>query len=583
MSSFIAYRPKRICDVNIYLVLLILFSVPLSAQRQFDTSPTSSGGPLSPDQATYDVKRYDMNLSVNPQNKSIAGSLTVYASVVQPMERFVLDLDNALSVSAVYWIEDSTEIVAKFEQTYDQIHIMPKFTIQPGNFIVARVEYSGKPTVAPAPPWIGGFTWSKTAAGDPWIATSNQNDGADLWWPCKDHPSDEPDSMNIIITVPKPLVVASNGVLHETIKTDSSNTYHWSVSNPINNYNVALNIAPYVQIDSSFISVAGETVPVIFYALPENEEKARNFLPEVIDHMKWFEKKIGPYPFRNEKYGIAETPFYGMEHQTIIAYGNNYRPGIFGYDLLHHHELGHEWWGNLVTAIDWKDFWLHEGICAYMHPLYNEDLNGIGAYMSYWNRIPGRIRNITPIAPRKPQTTTERYFLAPEYRESDGDIYNKGSRVLHTLRFLIGKEALEKTLRQFAYPDSQYYYRTDGKQCRFASTEDFIQILEMVTDREMDWFFEVYFRQTQLPTLSTTRNGNLLKLKWETNGNIPFPMPVPVMINGFIQNYDMSDKNMATIKLPPSAEVEIDPDNWILKEKKTEQPATKNSEQEKKI
>jgi len=180
--------------------------------------------------------------------------------------------------------------------------------------------------------------------------------GADVWWPNKDHVSDKPDSMTIRITVPEPLVVASNGRLEQVEEHgDGTRTYHWFVSTPISNYNVALNIAPYVVIQEEYESVTGETFPVMFYVLPESLEDGRALMPEILAHLRWFEETLGPYPFRADKYGVAQTPYLGMEHQSIIAYGANFDNGAmtggvdWGFDALHHHELSHEWWGNLVT------------------------------------------------------------------------------------------------------------------------------------------------------------------------------------------------------------------------------------------
>ncbi len=295
---------------TIALAFLLTFAIPLHAQRQLGARPTDSGGPLLPEQAAYDVTFYDLALAINPEQRSIEGSVCVEAKIVQPIEWFVLDLDTALTATKVELLNRALQTSAlKFEKRGSRIWIHMRNSRQSGEQVSVRVFYNGKPKIAPMPPWVGGFTWAKTAEGQHWIATSVQNDGADLWWPCKDHPSDEADSVAITVTVPKPLVVASNGKLRRVSENPKqTRTYFWFHSNPINNYNVALNIAPYRTLETTYKSTAGETVPVIFYALPESFDKAQALFPQLNEHLAFYEKLLGPYPFRADKYGVAETP-----------------------------------------------------------------------------------------------------------------------------------------------------------------------------------------------------------------------------------------------------------------------------------
>ena len=500
----------------------------------------ASGGPLIPEQASYDVSFYDLDLDVNPDARTISGHLEVRAAVTNPLKWFVLDLDTALTVERVAAATDDGE----------QVNL--------------RIDYGGAPRVAPRPPWRGGFTWAETPSGAPWIGVSVQSNGADLWWPCKDHPSDEPDSMAISVTVPKPLVVASNGRLENVEEEGDSRTYHWFVSTPINNYGVSLNIAPYETIERTYTSSTGETFPVTYWVLPENEEQGRGLMKQILDHLRFFEKHFGPYPFRADKYGVAETPYLGMEHQTIIAYGNEYRNNAFGFDDLHHHELAHEWWGNLVTADDWKDFWIHEGFGTYTQAMYVEELQGMDAYHRWMRNVRPRLLNVNPVAPRESRTTKEMYFISVSSMQTDNDIYYKGSWILHTLRYLIGDEAFHTALRRMAYPTEAAEQLTDGRQCRFATTGDFLTIAEEVSGRDLDWFFDLYLHQPKLPTLVSERSGNTLQLSWETPDDLPFPMPVDVSIGGERRRVDMTG-GQAALDVSAGQPVELDPDRWILK------------------
>ncbi len=540
------------------------------AQRQLGHRPTESGGALLPEQAAYDVIWYDLDVTVLPQTRAIRGVLTVFARIVQPIEWFVQHLDTVFTVDSVIALREDARAeraaALSYRHTAGQLWSHLGHTRQPGQRVMLQINYHGRPRTAPAPPWVGGFTWAKTAGGENWIATSVQTDGADLWWPCKDHPSDEPDSMRIHITVPRPLVAVANGKFRgREAHPDSTWTYHWFVSTPINNYGVALNIAPYRTVDTTYQSISGTTIPVTFWALPESYEKARALMPQILEHLAWYEQLLGPYPFRKDKYGVAQTPFLGMEHQSIIAYGAHFRDEPHGYDILHHHELGHEWWGNMVTALDWRDFWLHEGLCSYMHPLYLEHKFGRAAYHNALAATRPRLRNRMALAPREARTTREMYFLPPDYTESEGDIFNKGVWVLHTLRYLIGDPAFFQALRRMAYPERAMEKISDGGQCRFATTDDLLWIAETVSGRDLDWFFEVYVRQPHLPRLEVHRTGDLLALSWQTPGNLPFPMPVDVEIGGQTERIELTN-GRALITIPAQTEYRIDPQGWILKE-----------------
>ncbi len=549
--------------------LLLLATAHISpAQRYLGFRGTESGGPLMPEQAAYDVTFYDLDLAIDPVTKTIEGSLTTHARILHPTEWFVLHLDTLLSVREVRLLTDGGASKAlRYERRGDLLWSGLGTTRQPGSSVRLQVFYGGEPRVAPRPPWVGGFTWAETESGSPWIATSVQGEGADVWWPCKDHPSDEPDSMAIRITVPKPLVVASNGRLRGVIEQEGDLwTYDWFVSTPINNYGVAVNIAPYRTIRDTYTSVTGEAVPVTFWVTPEHYEKGLEIFPTFLTDLAFYEKYLGPYPFRADKYGVAETPHLGMEHQTIIAYGADFTLNRHGFDGLHHHELGHEWWGNLVTALDWRDFWLHEGFCSYMQALYAGELSGMDAYHEAMAPSRPRIRNAKALAPRESKTEGEMYLLPPDYMQSDGDIYNKGKWVLHTLRYLVGDEAFLRSLRRMAYPSPEMETLTDGQQCRFATTDDFRLIAEEESGTNLEWFFEVYARQPALPKLVSERTRNELVLRWDTPNELPFPMPIDVSVDGTTKRVSMTDGSGRVSLTEMDADPVVDPLNWVLKE-----------------
>jgi aminopeptidase N len=536
------------------------------AQRDLGARPTDSGGVLMAEQAAYDVKHYDLAVTPNIEEQSIKGVLTATAKIVKPLDKFVLDLDYPYTVESATLIDGKKETPLKFERRDSKIWIDFGKTMKAGKTAIVRVAYSGKPKVAPKPPWVGGFVWSKTADGSPWFATAVQNDGADLWFPVKDHPSDKADTTSLHFTVPANLVAASNGKLASVVDNkDGTKTFNWQVSQPISNYCIALNVAPYKLVEDSVKSVSGEMIPIKFYVLPQDEAKGQSLVDLAKKYTAFYEKYLGPYPFRADKIGIVETPHLGMEHQTITAYGNEFRYNADGDDWLLFHEFGHEWWANLVTAPDWNDFWIHEGFQSFMDTFYVETTKGKDAYFAAMKARYKNLHNLKPVAPREAQTTTQIYMLPPEYTKSDGDIYGKGALILNSLRFYIGDDAFFKSLRRTTYPDPKMEKVTNGKQFHFETTDDFLRTAERESGKDLKWFFEVYLRQPQLPKLIAETSANQLNLHWETPNNLPFPMPVEVKIGDKIERVEMKDGN-GGLPLPADVKFEIDPNGWVLKQ-----------------
>ena len=548
------------------LSVILLFVICTYAQRELGARPTDTGGPLMFEQAVYDVQNYDISLKVDPASKTISGTTVMTARTVIPTNVIVLDLDTPYTINKIV---DGTGKGLKYERREGKIWIWFPFSKQVGEEIKTSITYSGSPRIAPRAPWVGGFMWAKTPSGADWISVALQNDGADLEFPCKDHPSDKPATSSMHITVPDPLIATGPGKFEGVKKNnDTTSTYNWHMTNPIANYSLVFNAAPYKTVEDTYKSISGETLPIIFYVISEDFEKAPRLVEEQKKYLAFYEKYLGPYPFRTQKVGIVETPHLGMEHSTDIAYGNQFKFNADGTDWLLLHEFGHEWWANLVTASDWKDFWLHEGFQSYMDTLYQEYLHGQDAYLKAMaGRVKG-LRNQQPVAPREPKISYQVYMSAPDYVNSDGDIYGKGALILHTLRYLIGDEKFFKALHHMAYPTKEMETYTDGRQERLVTTDDFLTIAEQDSGMKLDWFFELYLRQPKLPRLleasaSDCQAKCTFNLQWETPNNMPFPMPVDVVVDGKTQRVEMPNGKGSVIYSgkPPI----IDPNGWVLK------------------
>jgi len=516
---------------------------------------TSSGGTILIEQKSYDVLHYDLSLEIMPESHYIKGKNKITAKVIEDLDHFVFDLDSLLTIENVYLLKKDKEVKLPVK-TIDGKHWCKLPTQSKKNeLLVVNIEYSGNPRIATHAPYKGGFSWNETSDCQPWIATSSQIDGADVWLPCKDYQWDEPDSVSLSFTVPKTLKAISNGTLTSTIENkNETTTYNWKVENPINNYDIALNIAPYVYIPDTYVSVTNDDLDLGYWVLPENIDKAEEFYGYSKKYLSFLEMHLGPYPFRKEKLGIVEVPFIAMEHQTIVAYGPNYATKYPEYNATVFHEICHEWFGNMVTAVDWKDYWIQESLTGYMEALYEESLKGNQGYIEKIESFKRRLINTVPLAPETIVNSREIY---------SGDSYKKGAYLLHTLRYLIGKDNLLKVLRLMAYPDKELELKTNGEQCRFTNTDEFFNIVEKVSKQDFQWFEDVYFRNAALPELSIKENKEGVKLEWIIEKDMDFPMPLEIKTKKGISEIQFKD-GIAQLNYGMEDIIEIDPNKWIL-------------------
>jgi aminopeptidase N len=535
-----------------FFVFIFLFASIFFAQ----SNKQDSGGKLSPFQSSYDVQFYDISITIDLIDKAISGSVIMRSKAISDLSKIFVDLDNVYQIESVeQLLETKSTKELKFIHDSGKVWIEFPKTIKAGDIFQTKISYAGIPAVAKRPPWDEGFVWSKSKDGKDWITVTCQGGGADVWWPCKDHPSDRADSVFLHFTVPADLTCVGSGRLKSVNNNnDKTKTWDWYVSTPINNYCVMFYLGNYKQIDYDYISITGEKFPFTVYVLPENFEKAKEHAPQFLQQMKIQEELIGPYPFRADKYSVVEAPHLGMEHQTAIGYGYGWKNHPqFQFDWLHHHEFSHEWWANLVACKDWSEFWIAEGLGTYMQPLYLEKVFGIDEYHRYMKSIK-RFANKVPVAPRGEKTSGESYNL---------DIYYKGAWIIHTLRFYLGDEIFFKILRRWAYPTEKMEKITDGRQCRFATTDELLNMAENISGKKLDWFWNIYLRQAPLPIFHYKKESSQIFLWWETENNNPFSLPVEVSFGGKIVRVEMNN-GQGKIKLEQEEELIVDPNEWIL-------------------
>ncbi len=466
----------------IILIILVLFVFITHDRYQlrYDT-----GGIMTEIQASMDIISYDLALEIIPDEQSIDGIATVtLKSRTASLEQLELDLIDNFTVTEVSGNNSRT---LGFEHDDGKLLINWTGKLPHDTPVRLAIRYHGQPLEAIYPPWIGGFSWSTDSSGAYWIGLSCQAEGADIWFPCKDHPSDKPDSVALHITIPEPYYCASNGLLRRvTIPRQGFLTYHWATHYPISNYNINVSIGKYDMLERIYQTDSGTTMPVRYYVLPQAREHADELLDMAVDMLQTYREFYGEYPFNCEKFALVQTDYLGMEHQTINAYGNNYAyrhiDGLT-FDRLMLHEMGHEWWGNKVTAGDHADMWIQEGICTYGEALYIEKKLGHKAYHEYMKHIRRRISNRRPVIPERNASGNQVY---------QQDIYTKGAQLMHSLRFMLGEEKFFNLLLKFA-TDSAYTYRNT------VSTDDFIRLVNHIAGSDHRQYIEMFLYTTDLP------------------------------------------------------------------------------------
>ncbi len=541
----------------------LLLTACATQQAPLTATTVESGLPRPPEQLAVVFEKADLKLKIDPATRSIAGDAVLTLTARQALQRVVLDLDRNLPIDAVE-VDGERLPSTAYGNPEGRLAVQLPRPLAEGAQVKVRVVYHGEPHVAKRAPWDGGFVWSTTPDGKPWVASAVEGEGCDLFWPCIDHPMGKAKVVEEHFTVPSPLVAAGNGVPLGMDEANGWRTWHWRAKNP-STYGISVNVGPYQQLSGEYASRFGNKIPMSMFYLPEHEKEAQELFKEFPLMLDFFESTIGPYPFADEKMGVVETPHKGMEHQTINAYGNKYAKTEFGYDDLLQHEFAHEWFGNQLTNQNWDDMWLHEAFGTYMQPLYMQYLRGDMEYFASLLQQRTRIQDKAAIVSGKERTEEDVYN---EKRGGPGqDIYMKGSLVLHTLRMLIGDDAFFRAIRMEVYGTDQP--RPGNFAPRYGSTGEFIANVKQAAGRDLGWFFDQYLYQAALPELLATRHGKRLDLEWKTANGKPFPMPLEVRV-GLAGRPDQllrlaMDGGKGSIELPPGATYTLDPHSKILR------------------
>ena len=422
------------------------------------------------------------------------------------MSQIAIDLTESMIVDSVYLAGE----IIDFSRKKDKILVKSDFSFN--DIFEVIVFYRGKPVISKNLPWEGGFVWENKLDSSTQVGVACQMDGASIWWPNKDDLSDEVDSMRMSFIVEKPYSVISNGQLEGVRDLGMRKQFDWFVENPINNYNITINVAEYEHFKHSFSGLGGD-LNIDYHVLPMNVELAKVHFKQVDSVLRFLEKKFGPYPFYGDGYKLVETSYLGMEHQSCISYGNRYKKGYLGYfpsdidfDFIIFHETAHEWWGNSVSMKDRSDMWIHESFATYSEVLYTEEIYGYQKMLIYLDVQKQKILNKEPIVTNNPTTT---------------DIYYKGSWMIHTLRTIFQNDTLWENLMR-------------GLQLEFkhdvVNTSDIIQYIQTYIDYDLTYFFQQYLYETELPILNyfISKKGKQYFLNFRWDAISGFDMPILV-------------------------------------------------------
>lgn len=485
-------------------------------QKKTFSKKDSLRGYLSSLRSGYDVKFYNLDITVDPGKKFIFGSNEITFKALSNLSKIQIDLFENMHIKGITINGQNLAYTREFNAVFVNFSKI----LQKDSIYRIRIAYEGNPIVAKNPPWDGGFTWTTDEVKNYWVGVSCQGIGASLWWPNKDHQSDEPDSMSIKVSVPNGLKDISNGRLRNTVDLGNGYTrFDWFVKNPINNYDVTVNIGNYDQFSENFQDLSCD-----FYVLPEHEEKARAQFLQVRTLLSCFLYYFGPYPFKEDGYKIVESPYLGMEHQSAIAYGNHFANGYLGSDLsgtgygnswdyILVHESAHEWFGNNITTKDIADMWVHEAFATYAEGLFVEFTQGYKQGQEYIKGLRSKVQNDRPCI-----------GVYGVNNEGSEDMYFKGANMLNTIRSVINKDSVWfGILRKM---NVVFRHQTINGQ-------DLIDFICKESKLNLRPVFYQYLNTTQIPSLLIKRDHKgSISYRW-ANTQKGFNMPVDLIFEGY--------------------------------------------------
>ena len=542
---FLKYQTMK----NFILLFLLLTSSSIFSQQTFTRKDSLQGG-LRPERTNFDVTLYNLNIKIDIEKKHIVGYNEIHFKVLaNKMNKIQIDLFENMQVDSIVF--ENKKLAYKRDNNAVFIDF-PYYMLSKSDHKI-KFYYSGNPQIAKNAPWDGGFVFKKDTNNKDFVAVACQGTGASLWFPCKDSQSDEPNNgANISIEAPNGLIAVSNGrLLGSTPKENGFTRWDWQVKNPINSYNITLNIADYVH-----FSDTNKGLDLDYYVLRNDLEKAKIQFTQVKPMLDCFETKFGEYPFKNDGFKLVQTPYLGMEHQSCVAYGNKFQNGYLGrdisgsgigllFDYIIIHESGHEWFGNSITSIDIADMWIHEGFTTYAESVFVECQYGAQKAQEYLKGMSKNIGNNKPIIGN--------YGVN---KQGSGDMYNKGAVMINTLRYVINDDA--------KWWQIMYQFTKDFRH-QITNTESVITFFNTVSGMNLTPIFNQYLRFTNVPILQLKIVNKKLEFKWIADDN-NFNLPIEIKLNNKIVKLQPTTKTqIADFKVAKMEEISVLTDKIYIK------------------
>jgi len=487
----------------------------LGEKKEVFTRADTLRGSLNADRTWWDVIGYGVTVIPKFEEKRIDGTVIMQFKVVRPGKRMQIDLQQPMEIKRAIYKFHELPLTREGNVYYLEFPT----NLKKGQLETIAMFYGGNPKIAKRAPWDGGWIFQKDEKGRPWMTVACQGLGASVWYPCKDHQSDEPDSGAFLnITVPDTLVGVGNGRLIRKNKNNNGTiTYTWRVKNPINNYNIVPYIGKYVNFTDTVMGEKGK-LDMSYWVLDYNLEKAQKQFIQAKTMIHAFEYWMGPYPFYEDSYKLVDAPHLGMEHQSAVAYGNKYMNGYLGRDLsgtgwglkwdfIIVHESGHEWFANSITSKDLADMWIHEGFTNYSETLFTEYVYGTQAGNEYNYGTRKGIRNDRPV-------------IGPYgvNKEGSGDMYPKSGNMLQSIRHAMNND--EKFREMLRYLNKKFYHQT-------VTTEDIQKVVSQYFGSSVEKIFDQYLRTIKIPVLEYFVSDDKTKLSYRyTNCVDGFNLPV---------------------------------------------------------
>ncbi len=530
MKRLLCHSLQRSVMLFIFSCMVVIANAQLLKNKPTFTKADTLRGSLNENRDWWDVLRYDITVKPDYEKKEIEGFVKLK---FQPQENrkknlvMQIDLQSPLIIDSV--VHNKKKISFSKETanswTLSNFNFSKNKIVHKGHTViipdeVITIYYHGKPIEAKTPPWDGGWIWKKDKNSNPWMSVAVQGLGASAWYPCKDYQGDEPDhGASLTMIVPDSLKAIANGKLKTDIQIPNSkfHSYTWEVKNPINNYCIVPYIGKYVHFSDTLMGEKGK-LDLEYYVLDYNLEKAKEQFKQVKPMLRAFEYWFGPYPFYEDSYKLIDAPHLGMEHQSAVAYGNQYKNGYLGmdrsnsgwgkkWDFIIIHESGHEWFANNITTKDIADMWVHESFTTYSETLFTEYYYGIQAGNEYNYGQRKNIRNDEPI-------------IGPYgvNKEGSGDMYDKGSNMIHSIRHAMNDDKKFRTILRGL--NKTFWHKT-------VTTKEIEEYISKQAGFNFQKVFDQYLRTIQIPVLEYyfSKEGRRLHFRY-SNCIVGFNLPL---------------------------------------------------------